>query len=118
VQPERQLDVALDRAPFEQSRLLEGDAVVLVQPRAPGRLAVDEHRALGRLDEVGDDPQQRRLPAAGRPDQRDELAGADGEVDAGERLHRGRALAEALSEALECDRGRPGVHVVASSLGL
>ena len=48
------------------ARLLEGDAVVLVEARLPGRLAVDRDRARGRLDEVGDDPQQRRLAAARR----------------------------------------------------
>ena len=42
---QRQLDVALHRAPLEQPGLLEGDAVVLVQARLAGRLAVDEHRA-------------------------------------------------------------------------
>ena len=43
VQVERQLDVALHRAPLEQPGLLEGDAVVLVQARAARRLAVDQH---------------------------------------------------------------------------
>ena len=39
--------------------------------RRPRRLA------LGRLDEVADHPQERRLAAAGRADQRDELAGLE-----------------------------------------
>ena len=38
-----------------------------------------------RLDEVADEPEQRRLAAAGRPDERDELALADGQVDRFER---------------------------------
>jgi hypothetical protein len=114
VQAERQLDVAADRAPLEQAGLLEGDAVVLVQARPAGRLAVDEHRALGRLDQVRDDPQQRRLAAARWADERDELSCRDREVDAGERLDGGRALAEALAQTLERDGGRPRVHVEAS----
>ena len=113
VQAERQLDVALHRAPLEQPRRLEGDAVVLVQARAARRLAVDQHRALARLDEVGDDPQQRRLAAARRADQRDELARRDGQVDVGHGLHRARALAEALADALERDRRRRR-HVASS----
>ena len=40
----------------------------------PRRLAVDGDRARRRLDEVGDQPQQRRLPAPRRSDQADELA--------------------------------------------
>ena len=38
---------------------------------------------------------------------------ADGQVDAGHGLHRARALAEALADALERDRRRRG-HVASS----
>ena len=65
----------------QQTRLLEGDAVVLVAAGAVGRLAEDLDRAAGGRVEVGDEPHQRRLAAPGRPDERDELALADRQVD-------------------------------------
>ena len=42
-------------------------------------------RARGRLLEIGDDAQERRLAAARRADERDELALLDVEIDVGER---------------------------------
>jgi hypothetical protein len=92
-----QLHIAGDRAPLHQPGLLEGDPVVLVEPGLPGGLPVDGDGARGRLDQVRDQPQQRRLAAAGRPDERDELAGLDREVDVGERGHVGPA-AEGLPD--------------------
>ena len=53
------------------------------------RLAVHEHLAARRRLEVGEDPQDRRLPAARRPEERDEGALGDVEVDALERDDRG-----------------------------
>ena len=64
-------------APLEQTRLLERHPVVLVESRLARRLAVDEHGAGRRFDQVRDQPEQRRLAAARRPDQRHELAGLD-----------------------------------------
>ena len=69
-----QLDVLRDRPPLQQPGLLERDPVVLVEPGLPGGLAADAHRARARLLQVGDHPQQRRLPAPRRADQRHELA--------------------------------------------
>ena len=88
VQLERQLDVRRDRAPRQQARLLEGDAVVLVEPGLP-RAACRRPSIVPPvgLVEVGDQAQQRALAAAARPDQRDELAGGDVEVDVVERVH-------------------------------
>ena len=80
-QLERQLDVVLHRSPVEQDRRLEDDPVVAVAPGALGRLVVDRHPAGGRRDQVADDPQQGGLAAAGRTDQRDELAAPDVEID-------------------------------------
>ena len=76
-QLERQGDVLRDGAPFEQHRVLEDDPVVAVGARLAGGLAVDRDGAARRLDQVADHAQQRRLPAAGRADQRHELAGAE-----------------------------------------
>ena len=71
----------------QQPGLLERDAVVLVDPRAwRAGLPKTASVAASRPVEVGDQAQQRRLAAAGRPDQRDELARGDLEVDAGERV--------------------------------
>ena len=60
---------------------------------------VEVDPAVGRLDEPGDHPQRRRLAAARRPEQRDELAVGDLEVE----LVDGDRLAVALR-----DRGRIG----------
>ena len=65
-----QLDVLLDSPPREQRGVLEHVAEVL---------AVDLDLPAGRFEQAGGDPQQRRLPAAGRADDRDELTGADTE---------------------------------------
>jgi hypothetical protein len=117
VQLQRQLDVGADGPPLEQAGLLEGDAVVLVEARLARRLAVDERGALRRLDQVGDDAQQRRLAAARRADERHELAGGDAEVDARERLRPGRASTprERLADPLEAYGGRRGGGHVSTS---
>ena len=84
------------RPPVVQDRLLEDDAVVARQPGLAGRLAVDQQRPRGRREQVADQPQQRALAAAGRPDQRDQLAPADLQADVVERAHQslGAGLAE------------------------
>ena len=53
-------------------------------------LAVDEEIARGDVLEPGDQAQQRRLSAAGRADEDDELAVVDVEVDALDDLRSGR----------------------------
>jgi hypothetical protein len=55
--------------------------VALVRRDADGGAAVDLDLALGRLVEAGDHAQRRRLAAAGRAEQRQELAGLHLEVD-------------------------------------
>ncbi len=84
---ERQGDVLRHRAPVVEDGVLEDDPVVAVEPGPVRGLAVDQHVALARPDQVADDPQQRRLAAARRADQRDELARLDVEVDPVEREH-------------------------------
>ena len=59
------------------------------------RLAVDEDLAAGDLLEPGDHPQQRRLAAARRADEDDELAVLDVKVDAVDDLDRAEALDDA-----------------------
>ena len=78
---ERQRDVPRDGAPVVEHGVLEDDPVVVVEARLVRALPVDDDGAARRLDQVADDAQERRLAAAGRPDQRDELAGLDVERD-------------------------------------
>src|SRR5205823_2512395 len=59
-------------------------------------LAVDDDVAVGRRDDVAHDSQQGRLPAAGGPDERDELALGDREVDLLERDRPPEALRDAF----------------------
>ena len=107
-QLERELDVVLDRPPVEQDRRLEDHPVVAIEAGPGGRLAVDLDRAGGRCHEVADDPQQGRLAAARRADQRDELPAPDLEVDALERGRGRRVAGEDLVDALDPDdRSRP-----------
>src|SRR5919108_21771 len=78
---ERQGDVLRHRAPVVEDGVLKDDAVVAVDPGAVGGLSVDDDLARRRLDEIADDTEERRLPAARGADQGEELAGADLEVD-------------------------------------
>ena len=82
---ERVLDVLERRAPREERVLLEDVGDLRVRPGHAGR--VDEGLAAGGLGQAADDVEQHRLAAAARADERDELAPADGEVDAGEHRH-------------------------------
>src|SRR5262249_54863616 len=72
----------------------------------------DRDRALRRLGEATDHAQERGLAAAGRAEQREELAAADGEVDGIKR----RDEAEALGEA--CDADDRLAHAATPSMGL
>ena len=78
---ERQSHVLVDGAPREQGGGLEHIAIGAVEPRIRRRLAVDGDRPRRRLFEIGDDTQERRLPAARRTDEGDELALHDIEID-------------------------------------
>ena len=76
------------------------------------RLAVDQHVAVGDRLEAGDHPQQRRLAAARGADEDDELAVADGEVDAVDHL----GGAEALDDLAELEVSHaPASRFIASS---
>ena len=81
LQLERQLDIALDRAPVEECCLLEGHAVALLLAGLGRRHARNLDRSLGGMSEIGDHAQQGALAAPGWTDERDELAARDGEVD-------------------------------------
>src|SRR5205823_2026298 len=95
-----------DGAPVVQHRVLEDDPVVAVDACLPRGLPVHRGGAGGGLDQVTDDPEQCRLPAAGRADQRDEFALPDLEVDPLQRS----GLVETLRQAFDLD------HAHATSL--
>jgi hypothetical protein len=72
---ETELDVRTDVEPRVERWLLEDDDALA--PRLRDRPTVEQRFAFIRMIEAGDDVEQRRLPAAGRPDQADELTLAD-----------------------------------------
>jgi len=72
-------DVPRGRPPRQQSRLLEHESDSRIWAR--DRLAVEEDLAAIGKKQTRDDTQDRALPAAVRPDERDDLPGLDGEVD-------------------------------------
>ena len=61
--------------------------------------ALEADRAFGRGLEARDHPQRGRLPAAGRAEQREELARRDGEVGFGDR----DVVGEALRDMVDLD---------------
>ena len=90
----------------EQVEELEDDADVSaaetrqpVLPRPVDALAGDFDRAVVDGVETGDDVQQRRLAAAGRSGDRDELAVGDVEVDTAQRAYRRQLGGERASHA-------------------
>jgi hypothetical protein len=72
-------DVVDDRPPGEEQVLLEHVADLAGRP--DDRPAVEQRLAARRPDQPGDDVEDRRLPAAARPDDADELALLDVEAD-------------------------------------
>ncbi len=63
--------------------------------------AVDEHRAAGRVEQPGDQVEQRRLAAAGAADDRGRLARPGGQVDAAQHRLLGARVAELDAAQLE-----------------
>ena len=65
--------------------------------------------AAGRgLVEAGDEPQQGRLAAAGGAEQRDELAGLDGDADVAEHRQLDAVDVEGVADLLDVERGAGG----------
>ena len=96
-------DVLRDRQVGEQRIGLEHHADIALVGLQPGDvLAADDDRAGGRLLEAGDHAQHRRLAAARRSEEGDELAGADIEVEI---LHdRGRCR-RTFADVLDAEEG-------------
>ena len=84
---EGQRNVGEGVAPGQETGVLEDEAEFARQARPHRRTAPDFDRATGGLQDVGDQAQQRRLPAPRRADQRDELAAADVERDVAQGGH-------------------------------
>ncbi|MNK61199.1 hypothetical protein D3C87_803550 [compost metagenome] len=88
-------------APGVERRVLEDDDARRVGPR-DGRAVLGDASGGGGL-QPGHEAQQRRLAAAARPEQRDELAGLHREVDVVEHLQRTRRHIEPVAHALDVD---------------
>src|SRR5690606_18551808 len=86
--------------PGEDRVLLEHDVV-----QGPGRVGAghDAHLAAGEALEPGDDAQERRLAAAGRSDEADELALADREIEVGDGGHVARHRGVDLARSARYD---------------
>ncbi len=97
---EAERDVLPHRHAGEERVVLEDHAHAALLARQPrGDLAVDDDVAAARVDEAGERPQRRRLAAAGRPEEREELALVDLEVEPRDR----HLVAEAHLDVVEAD---------------
>ena len=98
---ERQPDVRVDARPRHQRRRLEHESRDGVRDRRSprNRRPTSGASPCVRREQARDQIEQRRLAAARGPEQRDELAAADGEVDRRERLRAVRVAS--------CARRRP-----------
>jgi hypothetical protein len=76
-----------------------------VAPAGARRRAGDRHAAAGLLDQAGDDVQDRRLAAAARADEGDELAIADLEAGVAHGLDIAAARRVRLAQAPDIDDG-------------
>lgn len=93
--------VRVERVALEHHR-----HIAFVRRQPTDRFPVEEHVAAGRSLQPADHPQRGRLPAAGRPDQRQELLVADRQVQ----IVHDRLAAEGLRHVLEsyfCHRLSP-----------
>ncbi len=76
------------------------------------RVVVEPDAAVGQRQQPGDAVERRRLAAAGRPEQRDELAAPDRQRQLGQRVERLAAGArEAARDAVELELGEIVFHV-------
>src|SRR5690606_18546322 len=102
---ERQADILEGRQRREEIVGLENEADVtapqigeLLGRQPVDGLVLDTYRTRGRRQDAAEDRQQGRLAAAGRAHQQRQLAGPQGQADALERPHAGRALAQLLDD--------------------
>ena len=107
---QRQLDILGGGGARQQIVALEDEAdVQIAQDGAPAAIelaGVDAEKRVAagaRRIEAADDVHRRRLARAGRTHDGDELAARDVEIDAGQRIDPGLALAVALPDLVEGD---------------
>src|SRR5206468_7165832 len=93
-EPLVQLEHLVGRVPAREAEELGEVAERRARRLRPGSCAGDACLAAGGAHEADGDLDKRRLAGAVRPEQADELAFADGEVDAAQRLNRPVALLE------------------------
>ena len=98
---EQQAGVGLDGAPWQQRRGLRDEADHLRRPGAARGGVADGDRPGARRLEPGHHPQQRRLAAAARTEQGDDLTRPDLEVGRREHVE----IAERLGDVFEPDDG-------------
>ena len=87
-----------ERAAAQQGAVLVGQSAAVAVP--------DHHRAAIRPLQQPGDMQHRRFAGARRPDQRDDLAGVERQIDAVQHGDRDRALAEGLAHRAQFERRR------------
>ena len=111
-------DVLEHRHVPEQRVVLEHEAdPALAHVAAGGVLAVELDAPGVGLFEAGDDAQQRGLAAAGRAQQRHQLAGGDVQADVVERLEGAKALADLVDDDAHavCPCGRGALSGIGAS---
>jgi hypothetical protein len=92
-QLEPELDVLEHGAPRQEREVLEHEGAI--RPRLDDRRPIEPQRAGRGLLQRGDQHQEARFPAAARPDDRDELAALDVQIDVFER-QKARSIARVL----------------------
>src|SRR5262249_22807167 len=107
---ERQRDVARDRAPRQQRRILEGDADLAAAADHVRWLSADRDGASVVSFEPDGDAEKRGLAAAGRANQGGERSGRAVEREILEDRERAAAHQEALGDIRERD-GPPARHL-------
>src|SRR5438552_3995770 len=109
---DRQQHVLEDGAPREEHRRLEHHPDAPARPGDPRRTDADVPGA--GVEQPADQLEQRRLAAAARPDESDELPGQDLHADLAQRFERDRALGgESLADVADRDRAehQPGAVI-------
>jgi hypothetical protein len=110
---EAEVDVVSGGHVREERVGLEDHAhVAVVRRHVREVIALDHHPARGWPLEAGDDAKRRRLPAAGRAEQREELARLDGDVDLLDRREVAKLLVELFQFQIGHQRVPPTCTVV------
>src|SRR5262249_23620547 len=102
-------DVSFHRLPREERARVLLKHIEHVRRRTFNLAIVEENRPRRRIDQAGDNLQQRRLAAAGRTDDGDETAARDIEVDAVERDRYPSGCRERLPQAVDAQKRPSGV---------